>query len=171
MLFGDTNRFGIEFEISPNPVGTWMYGPICYWLCGLQVGDYEQITSLRDALYWLEHILWDAGTRVNQNLMRLDTEDLVNMLSHSMFGNHPVNEVLESRAIEEQWARHIIDPEIEIFSGWHIYLVEEGNVGRCVYHNSETDRYYECRLKYGEFDQVLREAVQSLQQHYEALVK
>lgn len=169
MLFGDISRFGIEFVLSPNPEGKWMFGHLCYWLCGQRIGDYESITSLRDAMSEFETISREAGKRCSQHLFMLGKEELADMLERSMFGDQPVNELLETRATEEQWARFIIAPTMEVFIGWHIFLIEESHSGRAIYHNHASNKYFECNLQYGEFDQVLNMAVQSLRQHCSAI--
>lgn len=164
MLFGNRNRFSIEYELDDDPHGAWMFGRICYSLCGRRIGDYRFSTSLRDAMY-LELKLGDAGNRENERLFSLDTRSLIRTLADSMYGN-PVDDSIVRMATEEQWARHDVTPPLDVFNQWQIFLLEQGDIGRCVYHNSKEGSYDECHLKYGEFDEVLRAAMNSLEQFY-----
>jgi hypothetical protein len=168
MIVGDSSRFGIEFSLDEESKGAWMLGHVCYWICGQRIGDYELTVTLRDVLFCWFNIAGDAGKRANDDLMSLDKADLVNLLLNTLFGDGPSDPVTESRAIEEQWARHVIEPVVGYgFTGWGICLVEDANLARCVYRRAEMKEYFECQLNPGEFDKVLKMAIQSLEQHYE----
>ena len=168
MIFGNTKHFAIEFTVDENSDGQWLLGRACYWLCSNQVGDYNSGTLLRDLFLALEYIRGDKSNRMNDYLFDLSKEALVTTLHNSMFGSVNNNESLESRALDEQWAKHNIRPDVDIFDRWKIFLVENGNVGRCVYYGPSAS-YEECWLSNGEYDSILSLAIESFNQNHSQL--
>ena len=47
-VFGDYYTFAICYELDSNYGRAWLFGKFCYWIGGVQVGDYELGTSLRE---------------------------------------------------------------------------------------------------------------------------
>ncbi|WP_277403523.1 Imm42 family immunity protein [Achromobacter insuavis] len=41
MEFGDRNRFGVNLDLNEDYGGVWLFGKICYWICGNMVGNYD----------------------------------------------------------------------------------------------------------------------------------
>lgn len=167
MFFGNIHRFAIELAFDNNTGEEWMFGRVCYWICGERVGDYESGTSLRDFMFALERISGDADKRENEYLWPLITEILVNTLQESMFGSTRDNDALERRAIQEHWATHNINPAVDIFDEWSIYLVENDCSGRCVCLHHPTTSYNECFLARGEFDSVVKTVLLTLLHKYD----
>lgn len=167
MLFGHKERFGIEFNLAEDHGGAWLFGKLCYWLRGERVGAWDLGTSLRDVFFNWSRIMCDENNRSNDTLMALDSESLIKTLSLGLFG-HVLDDddPLYARVIEEQWARHNVNPNVDVFDEWYVYLVEDTCEGRCVYQQIGVPIYHECLLKKGEFDQVLNAAVRSLEQYY-----
>jgi hypothetical protein len=58
-------------------------------------------------------------------------------------------------------------PAVDVFDGWHTYLVEHEQTGLCVAFCWDTQTYIHARLQYGEFDRVLAEATAPLLAIYE----
>jgi len=162
MYLSESEQFGIEFDLDNNYGGQWMFGRVCYRLGDIRIGDYDLGTSLRDILYFWERIACYANKRTNEKLMLLNKEDLINLLSSGLFGNRLASAELTERATNEEWARHDVIPTIDVFDNWHVFLVENDEMGRCIYQNLITMACYECRLAHGEFDRVLNKAIQSL---------
>jgi hypothetical protein len=154
MVVGDKARFAIEFELDDPPEGVWMIGLICYWICGQRVGDYDHVTSLRDALR-LERMLGDRNNRENARLFSVEKAHLCSILADSLFGDADPGPEIMRRAMDERWARHVITPELDVFSGWQVFLIESQDQGRCVYRNLIVGSHFECYLHAGEFDEVL----------------
>jgi hypothetical protein len=84
------------------------------------------------------------------------------------YDNNDHDEALVKRALDEQWARHEIIPNINIFYGTLVWLVEDGQAARCVYKLDASSSYTECSLRSGLFDQILKGAIEFLLKHYES---
>lgn len=168
-IFGDKPRFAIEYSLNQDYGGEWLFGRFCYWCGGDQVGDYDLGTSLRDVLFQLERIQCDAGRRANPRFTGSSPDQVFTLLNAGLFGRDTFNEA--EVANEEQWARHLIVPAVDVFDEWKGFLVEEGSVARLIIAHARSGRSQELLLKTGEFDQVLERAVRDLHSLYERTTK
>ncbi len=170
MIFGNKKRFGIEYELNSDYGREWLFGRVCYWVHDNQIGDYELGTSLRDVLFVCERMVHDANKRENTFLWNLNTVDLIDTLAEGLI-HADLEDDVSKRSVEEQWARHNILPNLDVFNDWLVYIIEQGGSARCVSRNliSRLDNSYS--LSYGEFDTVLGATVESLRDHYERAVR
>ena len=164
LLFGEKSRFAVEFDLDDAPGGEWMFGRICYFCDRNQLGDYVLGTSLRDVLFQLERIHCDAGRRSNPRLFAMPTEPLFRLLDSSLFGDQARSG--DDRADEEQWARHSILPEVDVFETWKAFLVEDEESARLIVAQLHTDKIVELRLRHGEVDAVLGDVIRELKRIY-----
>ena len=164
-VLGKRSRFAVEFSVDENRGGVWLFGRICFWIYDSMVGNLEEGTSLRDALFQIEHVLRDRGRRSNPSLMVLPTATVAGMLDDGLFGGRdPAN---EQAALRHEWARHDVCPSLDIFDGWKLFLVESEARGRLIACRLE-DPVVEYSLDAGEFDQILDAAASALNELYEA---
>ncbi len=146
-----------------------MNGRACYWVAGKRVGDFNIIDSLRDVLFCWERMSFNRD-RSNEELSRLNTEDLINTLYRSLYNSgHADQEAYHRRGIDGAWAGHDINPGTAAFSGWIILVVESPSSARCLYAGSvvRLSGYGEQPLHPGEFSRVLDRAISYLMQEYQ----
>jgi len=160
-IAGERSQFAVQYELDEDSGGPWMFGRFCYWCGGLQVGDFELGTSLRDVLFQLERIASEAGKRENPRFLTMPAELLFHTLDRALFGG--AASPAESRlANDEQWARHIIVPAVDVFDAWKGFLVESADLGRLVTAHLPTGQVRELCLKPGTLDQSLNAVVRDL---------
>lgn len=170
MMFGNPERFGIQYVLTEGSSGILMYGKISYWICGRRVGRIDITTSLLDVLNYWDSFSRDAGHRTHPWLMSLDTRLLARTLYCGLYGHGcHVDEDYLDRAMEEQWARFDIIPIVEAFTDQHIFLIEDDQIARVIVYeyDSEDGSSYECQLRSGEFDEVLKAALTTLFEIYD----
>lgn len=74
----------------------------------------------------------------------------------------------EQLAIDEQWARHNITPEVDVFDHWRVYLVESDVSAGVLYGRTEPGgQVRETHLAPGECDRVLERGCEEIGQLYE----
>ena len=139
-VFGDYSTFAICYELDSNYGGAWLFGKFCYWIGGLQVGDYELGTSLRDVLMFLERVFKDNGCRENQELFELSALEFHNRLFNTLYTGYTGKDTgYEDMAMQECWACLEIDIPVDIFDGWKIFMVEHNQKSRVVYKRVSDD--------------------------------
>jgi hypothetical protein len=157
---GDPARFAIEYELDPDHGGQWLLGRFCYWCGGIRVGDYELGTSLRDVLFRLERIHGEAGRRMNPRFVDLPAEQVHALLSAALFGSGaPVEPAVVD---DEQWARHLLLPAVDVFDAWRAYLVQATDRERLISVHLPSARVSEVVLRPGEVDEVLQLVIEDL---------
>jgi hypothetical protein len=145
-----------------------MYGCACYWVCGQPVGNFENVGTLRQIMLEWDTMSRDSGRRSNPELFALDTATLVDTLFCGLYGHGCLDyDTQHDRGIEEEWARFDISPQVEMFDHWFVFLAESPLSSRCVFHLWESDLYGECTLEPGEFDRVLKQALEHLYEDYD----
>lgn len=166
---GDRNAFAVEYELSTDHGGVWMFGKFGYWCGGMEVGDFDAGTSLRDVLFQLEEMRRDVGQRRNDRLLGMAPDQMARLLNAGLFGSRDLAPV--ELAGEEQWARHNIAPEVDIFDCWRVFLVEGLTTGRLVFGRFPFEKILSVEVRTGEVDRVLEAARLSLQLTYEIEAK
>lgn len=161
--YGDKSRFAVEFSVDENHGGTWLYGRLCFWASGSMIGDHGLGTSLRDALFQVEHILRGRQRRSNPSLMLRPAAEVAAMLDDGLFlGTSPS---IEETALREEWWRHNVTPPLDVFSGWKLFLVESETDARLIVQSAGRSAT-EYSLRAGEVDQVLAAVQAALQELY-----
>ncbi|WP_020621246.1 Imm42 family immunity protein [Paenibacillus daejeonensis] len=162
MIIGNPSTFAVEYELEPNYEGVCLLGKFCYWVQGEQIGEYALGTSLRDVLFQIETFVRDNGNRFGQSIIHLNTQDFFNKLNDALYGTSD-----NLQATEEQWARFNVCPSIDVFSNWKIFLVQESTHSRLILKNISQQRVSEVRLQFNEFENVIREVYEKINNLYE----
>ena len=89
----------------------------------------------------------------------MGAREVFETLDSALFG--PSSPELEAISVEEQWARHQLNPHTDVFSDWKVYLVESADTARLLY-RFKTGEIEEYVLTPGECDQVLETACKEL---------
>jgi hypothetical protein len=165
-IIGDPSRFAIEYELDENHGGVWTYGRFCYWCGGRRVGDYELGASLRDVLFQLEQLVKHyERLRANPRFDAMSASTVFHTL-HAAFCRD-IDDDTFALAAEEQWRRHEVIPNVDVFDDWKGFLVEDERAARLVFARAPYDEVTELVLKPGEFDFVLDATLASLGKIYE----
>lgn len=160
-VIGDPSRFAIEYELDENHGGVWMYGSFCYWCGGRRVGDYELGASLRDVLFQLEQLVkYYERLRANPRFVSMSASAVFHTLHTAFYGE--IDDDAFELAAKEQWRRHKIIPNVDIFDDWKGYLVEDERAARLLLARAPYDEVTELALKPGEFDSVVDAALVAL---------
>ncbi|BBU62441.1 hypothetical protein MSC49_23760 [Methylosinus sp. C49] len=165
-VFGDPNRFAIEHELDENHGGVWMYGSFCYWCGGRRVGDYELGASLRDVLFQLEQLAkYYERLRANPRFDSMSASAVFHTLHTAFYGE--TDDDTFALAAEEQWRRHEVIPNVDVFDNWKGFLVESERAARLIFARAPHVEVTELALNSGEFDSILDAAISALGKIYE----
>ena len=97
----------------------------------------------------------------------MPAQEIVALLEAALFTGG--GDIVDRRAIEEQWARQNITPEVDVFDAWRVFLVESDSTARVLYRRSEPDaEVHEVLLSPGEVDGILGRACVEMSALYEA---
>jgi Immunity protein 42 len=167
MLFGDKNFFAIETELETDYEGEWLLGRICYWVNSVQLGDFYHITSLRDALPMIKWIIHDKGNRDGENLCELNSEEVFNLLDEFLYkeGNW------QQPVLPETPARFKVSIPLETLLEWKLFLIQCKGKERLIYKKHNNDDALEIVLDIGQFDEVIENFYQYLDDLHEKEVK
>ena len=161
MLHGSKEKFGIEFMLNHDHGRSWLYGKFCYWIAGTRVGNYDAGTSLRDVMTAMKYIVGDAHNRNGEALCGCADEDVFNSLNDSLYessyleGKPPIE-------LPDMFARYNIKPDIEVFDGWGVYLLDCGAEGRILYKRLGAGPVLREAVSVDECDEVIVRAHENL---------
>lgn len=162
-VLGDKTQFAVEYEVTQS-FGPYLYGNMCYWIKGVQIGDYNQEATLSDMFWDIQHLVGDNGKRAHTELFGLKTEELFYRLNSTLFGkgNKQYNKIGE----EETWARFNICINIDIFYAYKIFMVEQGDKARIVFsdQNEILHGYY---IQKGIVDEVFEQLYDEFNKIYD----
>ncbi|MGV2292271.1 Imm42 family immunity protein [Trinickia sp. YCB016] len=160
MLYGDKERFGIEFDLNDDPGGAWMFGRFCYWIGGEQVGSFDEGTSLRDVLFSMKYIIGDAGSRTAPSLALCDTKEIFRLIQESLDeSGDGISKLIPAELMPGQFD---ICPRVDIFDAWHIYLVDAREISKIVCSADGGNTVVAIELPLGEFDTIASSVCEKL---------
>ena len=168
-LFGDKLRFAAESDLASDPGGPWMFGRLRFWCGGLPVGDFERGTSLRDALFQLETVERYWRQRQRGRFAGMPAVQVFRLLDAALYGRCDIdNQML---AEQEEWARFNVLPDLDIFEGWKVFLLETPTAGCLILSPAPYDAVSEIVVAPGEVDSVLKLETDYLRQQYAVLTR
>ncbi|MFS8146234.1 Imm42 family immunity protein [Rhizobium sp. BR 249] len=166
MEFGDRTRFAITVELNEKHGGLWMYGRFCYWIAGESIGNYNEVTSLRDILFRMRYLHSDRGQRACPELMKLSTEKMFSVISAALRDDD--DEIYNYISEEFPFARFDVSVHVDVMDNYEIYLVENRYASKILYFNLERKELKHFLLDIGEFDKVALAAYGYLDKIYDA---
>lgn len=128
-ILGNKDNFAIQYEIT-NVFNQYIYGKICYWIQGKQIGKYEELL-LSDIFLFLPKIIKDSGNRINETFFNMESEKLVYLLSGKAFLEDNIE--MEKKANEEQWARFNLSIPLDVLGNVSLFLIDSINNSRIVF--------------------------------------
>src|SRR5262245_8260010 len=123
MEIGNRKSFAITVDLDQDYGGAWLYGKLCYWIDGIQIGDYQLGTSLRDVLFQMKYIVSDCGNRVGGALCTLPPREAFSRLDEELFGTSE-GESDDQSELPDTPARFDITIHVDVFDQWKAYLIE-----------------------------------------------
>ncbi|MDR3445809.1 MULTISPECIES: Imm42 family immunity protein [unclassified Dyella] len=166
MLFGEKKEFAVEVSLNGDYGGAWLFGRICFWIGGAQIGAYQLGTSLRDLIPDLRRIVMDAGHRsINTSMSDEEVIDHIKRLSDEAPEDQ---EDFGKQLGVEMPAQLLIRMGVDVFDSWTIYLFDRRNYSRITYWKSDSARdSIHQTLPRGYFDSVIREVFLHIDSLYE----
>lgn len=161
MIFGDKNSFAVEAELDEDDGGTWLYGRICYWIGGMQIGDYDDVTILSDALHDMIWLVHDCGKRDGDVLCTMTAEAAFCAIDALLYGSGDCDSGVESIQLGTP-ARFNIRIGVDVFYGWKVYLLECGDTATVLLKKAGACEVQVITIPVGAFDRAIKAAYQWL---------
>ncbi len=138
MEIGSRERFGVSLELSADHGGPWLFGRLCYWIGGAQVGRYDESTSLRDVLISMEDIPLSPGRRIDKELFENPKDIAYYRIDTAIYGFAAavVNPIEIAKYVLkpiDKPERFVVGPEVDVFDDFKIFLVEWQDQSRFLY--------------------------------------
>jgi hypothetical protein len=166
MIFGDKHFFAIEIKLNEDYGGAWLFGKFCYWIKGVQVGDYELGTSLRDVLFQMKWIVHDCGNRNGEVLCRVSLQEAFSRLERFFSESGEPNAVNRFQ-VPHTPARFDIQIFVDIFYEWRIYLIECSDKANILFKKIKDESVNIATIPIGEFDRAIKDAYDCLNELYD----
>lgn len=167
MIVGNKGLFAIEFELDDNYGGSWLFGKFCYWVRGVQIGNFALGTSLRDVLFQMKYVVGDCGNRNDINLCAHKPQELFDYLNTILYGDVDTVPPASIPSIEAP-ARFDIKMQVDVFDHLKIFLIDCSNSSRLLLTNSTDSQVQEFFLPIGEFDNVVKNVYAELNRLYDS---
>lgn len=167
MEFGNRSSFAISVVLNEKYGGTRLFGQICYWVNGQQVGSFDEVVSLGDVLTAMTWTVGDCGSREHCTIFNWKPDKMFCFIDAALYCGENTEQVgVEAMSEEETPARFDISIAVGAFNGWKTYLVECGDAAKILYRKSGGD-VQEFMLPRGEFDAAIK-ATQQLIEAWDA---
>ncbi len=152
MEFGEKSRFGISVALDSEHGGAWLFGKFCYWIGGIQIGKYEQGTSIRDVFFQSKWIDSD-NKRGRVYLPFCDAPDIevFSLIDSSLFGSNS-NESSLSMAVS--MAQFNVSIPVDVFDDWKVFLIECVSFSKVLFMNQSDQEIRTFTLDSGEFENI-----------------
>ena len=169
MVIGNKNLFAVEFELDENQEGAWLFGKFCYWVNGVQVGDYELGTSLRDVLFQMKYLVSDCGNRHDEALCKLPPVEAFYRLDAALYeSNVAVEFPVVAIPLSDTPARFEIKIPVDVFDQLKIYLLECEDRATILYKKLDNNDVMVSEIGIGIFDNVIKKVQIDLTALYDA---
>lgn len=165
MLFGDKRSFAVEFELNDDYGGSWLFGKFCYWVHGVQVGDFLLGTSLRDVLFQLKYPISDCGNRYDEQLCCSNGKELFDYIDSRLYGENNLISPFQTEV--EIPARFNVTLQVDIFDQWKIFIIDCKDKTKIVFRNTLDNDVSEFWISNGEFDRAIKAAYSELNRLYD----
>ncbi|MFO1496299.1 MAG: Imm42 family immunity protein [Lysobacterales bacterium] len=166
---GNPASFSIKVATCEDDESSWMFGYVCFFCDGCQVGDFDCLTSLRDVLFALDRLSFYRNQRSSPSFSVESVVDMFVRIERAFYKEEGINDA--ELATEEQWARHKIIPGLPSFDGWKGYLVEDENAAAMAFSARPYVDVRTARLERGEVDRAIDEVRMRLEEVHTARSK
>lgn len=156
MIIGHRETFAVEVELNREYGGPWLFGKLCYWVCGAMVGDYNLDTSLRDVLLGMRWIVRDCGNRDGGSLCDVSPENAFSTINNSLYATDRVADPVPFQ-VPDTPARFDVTIQVDVFNQWKIFLIECDGVDRMLFRNIGDGDLRQATIPKGVFDEVLKQ--------------
>lgn len=182
--FGDRHRFGITFELSQDRKwheGSKLRGSVCYWVLGTMIGDlYHGVEISNEVWIEIEWILKNVGKRnVDALLFSADGKQIFQTMDKDM--ENYANDIITKNQFgfvgtHDFWEVFRVSLQLDVMEKYTILLFEHENQSRIMVATfNKVKECFEFQFEYflerGEFDAILQEAFDWLQNRYNEEIK
>lgn len=164
-IIGFKEKFAIQYKIT-EIANQFVYGHICYWINGLQIGSLDSETILSDVFIFLPQIIKDSGKRDNEFFFKIEKEKVFYLLGGQAYLD---DEKYEEQATEEMWSRFNIKIGLDVFGDTMVKLVDYLDKSRIIFvdNNNLLCEFY---LEKGTVDEIFLGFYNKFNELYKELV-
>ena len=159
MLWGSRHSFGLEAEIEEiDPErNDLVFGRLCLWAGGVQIGDFSQRTILSVPADFFADVMKYQNKRADDELCQHERDVVLSQVHEALYGPPTGNEEHALR-LEARYRKHCLAPGGgEAFDGALAVLIECGPRERLVWRAGQDGSAHEIWLDQGVCVSVLRE--------------
>lgn len=143
-VIGEQKIFAIQYEII-EVIDKLILGRICYFIEGMQIGNFDEVTILSDSFLFVPQIIKDNGNREHEVFFKMKKEKIYYLLGGQAYLDD--YKKYEEIALAETWARFHIDMSLDVLDNMFAVLIDKGDRSRIVFmgndqlvHDFELDR-------------------------------
>ena len=159
VILGDKRKFAIEWEVEAiSDTGT-ILGKYCFWSNQQRIGDWDDTVSLSACPAWCETFLSRPNDRYESDLFDMSKEQVLTVIYDDFFG----------QGIErypDVYHRFILQElGMSSFDKIDLTILEDGKTQRLIWRGVPDLVVYESVFPDATIQSVMRDFVQSIQQH------
>lgn len=150
-LFGDKNKFAIQTDLEYETDSGTAVGPICLWIGGDQIGDYEgSIEVLGFCQAGLHNLTVALGTRIDSLVNGKSKETIYEFLTDAVLGD--LREFSEGTEVfENRFHDFLLCPELgEAFEDEVVVTVDVQSYCRFIWRSKEDHQINEIAVSHSE---------------------
>lgn len=157
MLAGTKERFAIEAEPEAME-GNWIFGRFRFWICGREVGDWNDCTALQYCVSWLKEFAQAPSGRVEASVVHRSPGEIFELIVTPAIGPRGIADP-RRQPIPFAYERfHITHIGMSSFDNFVIILVKDTTGDeRCLWQKHGEEQIYDCWFSAGEMERVALE--------------
>jgi hypothetical protein len=160
-ILGDKSRFAIEYQLD-SPTAGYPGGYICLWAAGSRIGDFDEYVLLGVPEDFFRRCLAHAGQRQAPALNERSKEEILRVVHAALF-DEPGATFGQGEEAERRFRKLCMCPGAgKPFDGEFAVLLEELDACRFIWRDKETNIAREVELASGEFEEVVKAFLASL---------
>jgi hypothetical protein len=157
MIFGDKDSFAVEAELNQDYGGASLFGKVCYWIGGLQIGNYDEGATLSDLVHDMIWLVHDCGKRDGGILCTMTTEAAFSTIDKLLYESDECDSGVKSTPLDTP-ARFEITTHLDVFSDWKLYLFECGETAIVLLRKDGAHQVKVVTIPVGAFDHAIKAA-------------
>lgn len=185
MVIGDKGKIAIEYELE-EPLTRHLLGHICFWIKGIQIGDYDVIAPLGVTGVACEKIIRRAAWRRDQRLLMMDKFEVMRMLRAAVYpeeGEDDQERIARELGIDHiegadlslslaaELTRYFLAPHNgEAFDDWYLVLVENELHDRLIWSQQPRGGVEDAFVPHGEFSRLCEIFASQIEEKWQTIM-